>query len=233
MIALLVPVLGRAHQIKPLVENIESATTTEHRIVFICSPKKFDPDAVEACYAATQATTLSVSWKPGRSDYAMKLEHGFLNTDEEWLFQGATDLVFYPGWDTAALAVAKQSRCGVIGTNDLGNPLVKRGRHSTHSLISREYINVYNGTADDTGKIFSTAYDHQWTDNEFIETATLRRQFAFARRSVVEHLHPHWGKADNDPTYEKAHRKTPEDQKMFMRRRAVVVRAEQKRRRAK
>lgn len=231
MIAVLVPVLGRAQQIRPVFESITTATASEHRVVFICSPSIADPEAFAACMEIKEATVLSAPWAPGRSDYAMKLEFGYDNTDEPWLFQGATDLVFYAGWDTAALAVARQTGAGVIGTNDLGNPLVKRGRHSTHSLISRDYIERFNGTADNSGKIFSTAYDHQWTDNEFVETATMRRQFAFARRSVVEHLHPHWGKADMDDTYEKAHRATSEDQKLFMRRRARVVRAEQKRKR--
>jgi hypothetical protein len=231
MIALLVPVLGRPHQIKPVFDSITSATSTEHRVIFICSPRASDQVGHDACRAIPEAITITVPWEPGRSDYALKLEAGFDQTDEEWLFQGATDLVFYAGWDVQALAVARQSKCGVIGTNDLGNPLVKRGRHSTHTLFTRDYIETYGGTADNSGRIFSTAYDHQWTDSEFIETATLRRQFAFARRSIVEHLHPHWGKGDMDETYEKAHRATTEDQRLFMRRRAVVHRLEQKRRR--
>lgn len=233
MIALLVPVLGRAHQIRPLFDNISSATTTAHRVVFICSPSIVDPEAWKACMSIKEAKTLSAAWPPGRADYAKKLAFGYQETDEPWLFQGATDLVFYAGWDTAALVVARKTNCGVIGTNDLGNPLVKRGRHSTHTLFSRDYIERYGGTADDSGLIFSEAYDHQWTDSEFIETATLRKQFAFSRRSVVEHLHPHWGKGDMDETYEKAHRETSEDQKLFIRRRSVVMRAESKRKRNK
>lgn len=231
MIAVLVPVLGRAHQIKSVFDSITSATRSAHRVVFICSPSIADPEAFAACKKLKKAMTLSVPWPPARSDYAMKLEFGFDNTDEPWLFQGATDLVFYDGWDIHALRAAERTHCGVIGTNDLGNPLVKRGRHSTHSLISREYIETYNGTADNTGKIFSKAYDHQWTDSEFIETARLRGQFAFSKRSIVEHFHPHWGKAEMDETYEKAHRETTRDQKLFIRRRAVVGRAEQLRRR--
>ncbi len=228
MIALLVPVLGRAHQIQPLLESIQAATLSDYRVVLICSP---GDDAV-AVAQRSNAELLIVSWAPDRADYAKKLELGFRNTDDDWLFQGATDLVFHTGWDTAALAVARRTRCQVIGTNDLGNPLVKRGIHSTHTLFSRSYIEEYGGTADDSGLIFSKAYDHQWTDSEFIETARLRRQYAFAKRSFVEHMHPHWGKGTMDETYEKALRATSEDQKLFMRRRAAVVRAEQKRKRA-
>lgn len=230
MIAILVPVLGRAHQIKPLLQSIGSATTTEHRVVFIFSPGDDEPMA-EA--EGTEAVSILATWAPDRADYAKKLALGFRLTEEPWLFQGATDLQFYAGWDTNALRLARQSHASVIGTNDLGNPLVKRGQSSTHTLFSREYIEKYGGTADNSGLIFSEAYDHQWTDNEFIDTARLRRQWAFSRRSVVEHMHPHWNKGDMDSTYEKATRATTDDQRLYMRRRALVTKAVSKEKRSK
>ena len=233
MVALLVPVLGRAHQIQPLLESVQGNTLGEFRVVLILSPG--DDETIKVARKVKRGTNtllLIATWAPDRADYAKKLKLGFRNTDEEWLFQGATDLVFHRGWDQAALTVASRTHCQVIGTNDLGNPLVKRGIHSTHSLFSRSYIDEYGGTVDDSGLIFSEAYDHQWSDSEFIETARIRCQYAFAKRALVEHMHPHWGKAPMDDTYEKALRATSEDQKLFVRRRAIVVRAEQKRKRA-
>jgi hypothetical protein len=223
MIAILVPVLGRAHQIEPLVQNITLATGSPHQIILIVSPD--DPAAKTA--RTTTATVMTATWQPEHADYAKKLALGYHNTDEPWLFQAATDLVFHPGWDLHALTVAERTGCQVIGTNDLGNPLVKRGTHSTHTLIARDYIATQGGTADDSGVIFSEAYDHQWSDSEFIETARRRRTFAFSKRSVVEHLHPHWGKADMDPTYEKAHRSTTDDMRLFTERRRTVTRLDQ------
>lgn len=229
MIALLVPALGRAHQIKPLLESVQGASLGDVRVVLVLSPGDEEPLKVAK---KLPVDVLIATWLPDRADYAKKLKLGFRHTDEQWLFQGATDLVFHTGWDVAALKVAERTGCQVIGTNDLGNPLVKRGIHSTHTLFSRSYIEEYGGTADDSGLIFSEAYDHQWTDSEFIETARLRRKYAFAKRSIVEHMHPHWGKGKMDATYEKALRSTSEDQKLFMRRRALIGRLEQKRRRA-
>jgi len=227
MIAIIVPVLGRAQQIQPLLHSIAGATTAEYQVVLIFSP---DDEAIKAA-KGTDATVLTTSWAPGKADYAKKLTLGYQQTTEPWLFQAATDLLFHPGWDTEALVVAKRSGAGVIGTNDLGNPLVQRGVHSTHSLISRDYIETFGGTSDGTGLIFSEMYDHQWSDSEFIETARRRHQFAFAKKSIVEHLHPHWGKAEMDETYKKALRATSNDQKLFVRRRSIVTRAESKRRR--
>lgn len=222
MIAVLIPVLGRPQQIEPLLTSIANATTTPYRAVLICSPK--DRDALNASLAS-DADTIVTDWKPDKADYARKLALGYAQTDEPWLFQGATDLRFYRDWDTAALKLGQTRSKGVVGTNDLGNPLVKRGRHSTHTLISRDYIETWGGTVDGSGVIFSEAYDHQWSDNEFIETAIRRRQFVFARNSIVEHLHPHWNKGEMDATYDKALRQTTQDITTFQQRRRAVQQA--------
>lgn len=194
---------------------MESVSVTEepHKVYFICSPK--DTAQIEEC-ERSGANVVTVSFKPLSGDFARKINHAFSVTDEEWLFQAADDIRFSPGWDRQALATAARYRAGVIGTNDLGNPLVLRGKTSTHTLFRRSYIDDYgSGTVDDTGKVFCELYDHQYVDSEFIQTAKMRRQWAFSKNSIVEHLHPHWGKAEMDKTYEKATRRTSRDMQMF------------------
>lgn len=225
MIDILIPALGRPQQIDAVYKSIEATTQTEHQIIFITSPG--DIEVVNAV-KALGLKPLRVRWKPGRADYAKKINYAYSKSEAEWIFQAATDLVFYRGWDTAALVQTRRGH-GVVGTNDMGNPDVKKGRHSTHSLISRRYIEEYGGTADNSGVVFSEAYDHQYCDNEFVETAQRRGQFVFARRSVVEHLHPHWGKADDDETYVKAMRETLQDRALFVKRRSQMARWESKR----
>lgn len=220
MIAILVPVLGRAAQIEPLLASIAGTTVVEYHVVLICSP---GDEALSACLDS-DADTIVANWAPDRADYAKKLGLGYRHTNEQWIFQGATDLRFHNGWDEQALLCARRHKAGVVGTNDMGNPLVKRGQHSTHSLIARSYIEEYGGTADNSGVIFSEAYDHQWTDNEFVETAKRRRQFVFCRNSIVEHMHPHWGKAEHDATYDKALRDTKSDIRIFQHRRKKFAR---------
>jgi hypothetical protein len=212
LIAILIPVLGRPHLIEPLLENIARETDVEHRVLFICSPG--DP-ATLVCQSTT-AETIVTPWQPGRADFAKKINLGFTATSEEWLFQGATDLVFHPQWASRGLRAGVGA--GVIGTNDLGNPSVMRGAHATHVLFSREYIDTYGGTFDDSGVVFSEAYDHQFVDNEFVELARIRGQFRPCKVSVVEHLHPSWEKAEMDDTYEKALRETRADMALFSQR---------------
>lgn len=218
-LVVLVPVLSRPQNVQPLVESLVANTDADFRLVFVCSP---DDDEERTACRATEADVIVVAWQPGRADFAKKINLAFSLTDEKWLFQAADDLAFGKGWDTAAFAEAARHKVGVVGTNDLHNPSVMRGKHSTHTLFSREYIETYGGTVDNSGVVFSEAYCHQFTDTEFIETATMRKQFVFAARSIVEHRHPHWGLAPMDDTYEKATKDTKEDGALFARRRLVV-----------
>lgn len=211
MIAILVPVLGRQHQIGPLLQNIARVTAVPYEVHFICS--KGDP-ARKACLAS-EAETITVPWEADRADFARKINLAYERIEAEWYFQAATDLRFYPGWAPSALSVAKSSGAGVIGTNDLGNPTVKRGNHATHILFSRSYIEQYGGTFDGSGKVFSEVYDHQFVDTEFVQTALWRKQFKPSLRSRVEHLHPHWGKGEMDATYEKSERSFLADAKIY------------------
>lgn len=214
MIAILCPVLNRPHHVTPFLGSA-SQTRSEYRVYFICSPG--DRDEIAAC-KNTDAEVLIVPFEPGRADFAKKINWAFDQTDEEWIFQAADDIRFSEKWDVHALLAAKRRNALVVGTNDLGNPNVVRGRHSTHTLFRRSYIEDYGGTVDNSGRVFSEVYDHQWCDNEFVQTALFRRVFAFARNSFVEHFHPHWGKAEMDATYSKAMRETKSDMLLFKQR---------------
>lgn len=220
MIDILVPMLGRTHNIEPLLESVVTNTAGPWRFVFVCSPK--DEGVIEACRSTAQET-LIVDWPPRAADYAKKLAYGFERTDSEWVFQGADDIRFHPGWDTQALAAAKQR--SVVGTNDLHHPGARRGTHSTHMLFRRSYISEQGGTFDGSGVIFSEAYDHSYVDNEFILTARRRGEWVFAKHSVVEHFHPNWGNAEEDETYRKSVRQAARDHRIFQARAKRLNRA--------
>jgi hypothetical protein len=218
MIAILIPVLGRPKLARPLAKNIHRATTGPHRILFLCSP---DDPAVGA-YRQTEEELLVVPWSAGHGDWAKKINYGINCTDEPFLLFGATDLHFHPDWDTQVLRVAEETGAGVIGTNDLGNRMVMRGKHSTHPVVRRTYIEEY-GTIDEPGKALHEGYQHQWVDTELVETAKHRGQWAFARHSIVEHMHPFWHKGKMDAVYEKALSTSREDHKLFMKRQPLIL----------
>lgn len=214
MIDILIPVLGRPRNVTPLLESLQ-VTKADYRVFFICTPS--DYQQIREVEEAGLEPLIHPE-KAGPGNFAKKINWAFDRTDGEWIFQGADDLRFRRDWDIHALASAKKTKKSVIGTNDLHNPAVLRGLHSTHTLIRRSYIEEYGGTFDDTGRVFHEGYDHQYVDNEFIETAKRRKQWVFSRNSVVEHLHPHWGNAAMDLTYKKATRRSNADRRLYMER---------------
>lgn len=222
MIAVLVPVLGRADALRPLVASVAESTTVPWRLVFLCSPGDEQATLTARSIAMDEhrVAVRTVPWEAGHADFQRKTNLGVRETSDPWLFLGATDLAFQPGWDTAALRVAGETGARVIGTDDRGNGLVMAGKHATHSLVARSYIDQL-GTIDEPGKVYSEAYSHSFCDNELVETAQVRGEWAFAYDSVVVHLHPFWHKGEMDATYEKALASARPDQVIFRRRRPL------------
>jgi len=218
-VAVLVPVLDRPQNAQPLADSLAAATTVAYRLVFVCSPG--DRAEIAAC-RDTGADVLVAGWEPGRGDFARKINHAYRLTGEPYLFQAADDVSFHPLWDVEALAAITAGSgdgFGVCGTNDQANPLVRQGRHSTHSLIARWYVDECGASADGPGSVFSEAYWHQYVDNELVGLARLRGCFTFAARSVVAHRHPVWRTADDDATYRKGKLHVREDARLFAQRR--------------
>jgi hypothetical protein len=213
--------------VKPLVESLAAATTVPYRLVFVCSPD--DEEEQAACVEAGHPP-LIVSWLAGPADFAKKTNAGFNMTDEEFVFTGADDLDFRPAWDVAALDRIERDQAGVCGTNDGYNPMVKRGAHSTHSLVRRSYIEECGGTFDETpGDLLWTGYDHQAVDTELVAAAMARGCWTFAELSLVVHEHPFWNKAvPRDSTYDKALLKGREDIRLFQRRKRAFMLAQRR-----
>lgn len=223
MIDILIPVLGRPHRAEAVAASAYDVATVQTRLTFVCSPD--DDEQIDACRNVDVADTIVVSWEPGGGDYARKINYAASLTDAEYIFTGADDLVFRPGWDEAALLALGDN--GVCGTNDYGNPAVMRGDHSTHSLVSMKYVQDPGATySDGPGVVLHEGYDHQQIDNELVHAALVRGQWVFSRGPGVEHHHPMWKQygVGMDATYEKALRGGKVDQRLYgQRRRSFMV----------
>lgn len=207
MLDVVVPVLSRPQNAQPLVDSIHKATTVPITITFMCSPG--DLEEQEACIRTT-ANVHTVDWEPGPGDASRKWNLGYTMGSHPFVLLAADDLEFEPGWDVAVLKQADRSGAGVIGTNDQANPLVIRGKHSTHPVVRRTYIDTAGGTwHDGPGIVFHEGYSHQWVETELVQAAMGREQWAFAMTSIVRHMHPmypHRGRnrTPMDETYKKA-----------------------------
>lgn len=156
------------------------------------------------------------AWQPKGGDYAKKINRGFRETTNEFILMAADDLRFHPGWDTALLRVAEETGAAVVGSNDMGNPMVsKKQAFATHPLIRRSYVEQKGGSADGPGVVLHEGYDHNFVDRELWDVAASRGLTGFASDARIEHLHPHWRKGQMDSTYEKGLKKFHEDQRLW------------------
>ncbi len=211
-LAILVPMLGRAHTIAPLMESI-TATTPDAQTVFLCTVGDRD---VIATAKATGATVVTMAPRV-RGDYAAKINHGYRCTTQPLLFTGACDLRFHDGWFDAAVAQLTDG-IGVVGTNDLTNPRTANG-HSTHTLVTRDY--AARGLIDGRPALLCEDYLHEMCDDELVGTAQHRGAYAHAADSHVEHLHPMAGKAPWDASYRAMNSRMKADRGLFHRRRRL------------
>lgn len=219
---ILIPVLNRPQNVAPLIESILAATDsveTPFSIGFVCTEGDHD-EIQEIMNCGFEPLILPGERLPG--DYSRKINFGADQTEEHLIFTGADDLRFRRGWLRAAIK-RMNGPVGMVGTNDLGNPRVIKGHHSTHSLFSRKYMLVH-GTADEKGKIYHEGYTHCFCDDEAVATARSRMRWAFAHDSIVEHMHPHWNKGKEDSTYALAFEHLEDDRKLFMSRRSLWAR---------
>lgn len=207
---ILVPVLGRPQRVAPLIAAFEAATPEPHRLLFIASTG--DRDELDAL-ADAKADVLEVD---GRGTYPEKINAGHLATHEPVLFLAADDVTPHPGWLTAGLA--KIGRAQVVGTNDLGNARTIDGTHSTHTFVTRDYVNRYGAAWDQRGVVLHEGYRHWYCDDELVGVAKARGVWAHAGDSIVEHHHPFHGTAEMDATYRKGAARKNQDRALFTRR---------------
>ncbi len=152
-------------------------------------------------------------------NYPAKINAGYRETSEPLVFLAADDLSFHPGWLTAAQKVLSDT-VDVVGTNDLYNPRVVAGAHSTHTLVRRSYVERF-GVVDEPGVVLHEGYPHEYCDDELVQTARARGRYGHAHDSIVEHLHPYAGKAPHDAVYELGQSRRREARTIFRRRRRL------------
>lgn len=196
--AILIPVLNRPHRVAPLLENIKATTPEPHEVVFIAT--RWDHGQVDAL---EQSGARYVLVAPEHEGYANKINVGaWTITTAGHVFTAADDLIFHDGWLGTALARMVDG-IDVVGTNDLHNPRVLAGTHSTHSLVRRSYVEDPGAVIGHPGRLLCEEYEHAFCDDELVGTAQHRGVFAMAMDSHVEHMHPYFESAPLDDTYRK------------------------------
>jgi hypothetical protein len=212
-----IPTLYRPERV---IETARSARENTPGASILISVSPGDQATIDALADLDEFAFDIVGWPHTRgADWARKHNAAYAEMDEEWILLAGDDLHFHEGWFEACLAAASRHPGGacVVGTNDMGNSRVLAGHHSTHPLVHRDYISC-GGVPDDPEKLLPECYGHWFVDDEFVRTAMARRTYAHAHGALVEHMHPNWGKADDDETYRIGQESIPRDHALFQRR---------------
>ncbi len=218
-VVIVVPVLGRPGNVRPLMASVAAATRPPYRLLFVAS----EDDHAELAELRRAGADFVTVGPPGR--YGQKCNVGAQVSTEPLIFTAADDLHFHAGWLEAAISCLTDG-VEVVGTNDLGNARVIAGRHSTHTLWTRRYVEQVGGVVDEPpGRIYHEGYPHDYVDDEGIQTAIARGVYAHAHASHVEHLHWLFGKGEQDEIYRQAMARSSEGRRLYQRRRRLWVRA--------
>lgn len=213
-VAVIVPVLRRPDNAAPFMRSLRASTGLAN-VYAVCSE---DADF----QAWTDAGAYVV--KTDRPSFAEKVNDAYRATcGEPWVFLVGDDVRFYAGWLDQAQQVARNTGALVVGTNDLGTERVTAGAHATHMLIARDYIDGQGASWDGPGVVCHEGYHHWFVDDEIVTVAKQRNVWAPALASIVEHLHPLFGKAEQDDTYVRGQRWAERDQATFKRRLAEAT----------
>lgn len=188
--------LGRPWHIRPLLQSITNSVP-DANVLFVVTPTD---EAVITKLDKINANYITVEYNEV-GDYARKINAAFDHTTEPLIFTGASDLHFHKRWFERAVRYIDRGK-HVIGTNDMGLDRTINGTHSTHTLVTREYVDKY-GLIDQPGKVLCEEYIHEFCDDELVQTAIFRDAWAWSGTSYVEHMHPIWGKGVWDESYTK------------------------------
>lgn len=210
-VAVVVPVYRRSGRAAPLVASVVASTGLAS-VYAVVDPAE-DP-AIRDEWVDAGATVLDCD----RSGFAAKVNHAFTHTTEPYVAVVGDDVQFRAGWWNEALDVARRTGAGLVATNDLGNPAVMAGRHATHPVFRRSYVDEHGGSWTPPGVVASEEYRHCFVDNEWSTVAIDRGEFAYAPGAIIEHFHPVWGKGADDDTYRHGQQSLKLDEETFRRR---------------
>lgn len=222
--AVIVPVLGRPQHAEPFMRSLLASTglATAYAVV---EPHETD---VAKAWAAAGARIIwghdeLDSYADGQTEgvahtFAEKANLAYRQTAEPWLLLVGSDVRFHAGWLDHALHVADVLEGSVIGTNDLANARVMAGEHATHVLIRRTYIDEVGASWDGPKVVAHEGYRHNFVDDEIVTAAKQRGVWQMALGSAVEHLHPVFGKGEQDAVYELGRSFAEQDRALFRQR---------------
>jgi hypothetical protein len=203
-VALLMPTRGRADRLFDNVSHLLAQHYPEDVwLQIVMAVPANDIDTIEATIGLRRlrknprAEAVRILRKPESTAVdGWNLAYAFgYKTGADWFILGADDISFKDGWLDEALKVADETGAHVIGLND--------GDHTDLNHYAPHYMVTRDFTLNHLGEyMVPPMYNAWWFDREVCEKAQSLGVYAQAPMAVADHLHPNWGTAQNDATYQ-------------------------------
>lgn len=209
-VSILLPTLGRADRLEGLVANIAEATPAGRwQLIFALDQMDMESWDVLAEIDFTELMG-QVGAVACDGTLPVKTNAAYRFSSAPLVLPTADDVVFHDGWlekvieafeDVGVDGTEQWFRWHVVGVNDL-SPM-SNAEHSTMPVIRRAYIESkdYRGCSfEEPGKVFHEGYQHNFVETEVCRLARWRGVWKYEPDAVIEHLHPSWGKREEDAT---------------------------------
>lgn len=193
-VTVVVPVLRRPQNAGPFMASLRSS---DERTLPVIAVANTDDEGTAEAWRRAGSDLLWCDEEPG--SFGQKANLSIDSVHTEWMFLVGDDVAFHPGWLDEALRDLPDHVC-VVGTNDLGTPAVQAGDHATHMFLRMDYVRDRGASWDGPGTV-AGPYRHWFTDNEMVTVAKLRGVWTARTASIVEHLHPYFGRGEKDDVY--------------------------------
>jgi len=194
-IAILIPTLGRANALAPLLANLRETTPPIYRVCFVVDTA--DTETRQAIEAMAPAEDFCNVYRDGT--YPVKVGAGAAASAEPLIAPLADDVVFHAGWYEAAVARFEDPAVQVVGTLDL-TPATASGKNVTMPIVRRSYVDDPGAAYDEPGVLFHTGYHHNAVERELWQLAKHRGVAVFEPNSIIEHRHHSFGTREADDT---------------------------------
>jgi glycosyltransferase involved in cell wall biosynthesis len=211
-VAILIPTLGRADALAPLLQNLRQVTEFRYRVYFVV-----DHDDHETRHVLETMPGFDFQTVGCDGTFPQKTNAGFEASSEELVAPLADDVVFHAGWLEAVLPHF-EAGWQVVGTYDC-SPITEDGGHVTMPIVRRSYIEDPGAVWGEPGKVFFEGYHHSRVETELWHLALHRDVAIFEKESVIEHCHPAWNSRPVDDTDRKGNMQNVDaDEALFHRR---------------
>jgi hypothetical protein len=213
-VAILIPTLGRAPALAPLLQNLRQVTEFRYRVYFVVDHGDQEARHVLETMPGFDFVTVLCD-----GTFPEKTNAGYRASTEELVAPLADDVVFHPGWLESVLPHF-EAGWQVVGTYDT-SPVTEDGGHVTMPILRRSYIEDPGAAWGEIGTVFFEGYHHSRCETELWHLALHRDLAIFEKASVIEHRHHCWGTREVDETDRKGNLQNVEaDEALFHERKA-------------